>query len=130
MIGIDTNVLVRYLVQDDKRQASKANRLFERVSETAPAFISDIVMCELVWVLSRAYGYEKELIVQTMEKMLSTDGFKFENPGRIRNALRHYRSGKADFSDYMIAEANKENGAGTTYTFDKKAAGHQLFSLV
>ena len=130
VIGIDTNVLVRYLVQDDKLQASAANKILDRVSELNPAFINNIVMCETVWVLSRAYKYEKKLIVKAMEQILSTSGIEFENAEAVRKALRHYTNGSADFSDYLIAEINKENGAKTTYTFDRKAAGNSLFTLI
>ncbi|MDD5598434.1 MAG: type II toxin-antitoxin system VapC family toxin [Victivallaceae bacterium] len=128
MIGIDTNILVRYLVQDDERQASVANTILDRVSDINPAFINNIVICETVWVLSRAYKFEKTLIVKTIEQILSTRGIEFENAEGIRKALRHYNSGNADFSDYLIAEINKENGAKTTYTFDRKAAGNSLFT--
>lgn len=130
MIGIDTNVLVRYLVQDDEQQASAATRILERISDINPAFINNIVMCETVWVLVRAYKYKKSLIAKTLEQILSTSGIEFENAEGARKALRHYTNGKADFSDYLIAEINKENGANTTYTFDKKAACNSLFTIV
>jgi predicted nucleic-acid-binding protein len=130
MIGIDTNVLVRYLVQDDEQQASAANKILDRISDINPAFINNIVMCETVWVLSRAYKYEKTLIIKVIEQILSTSGIEFENAEGVRKALRHYTNGNADFSDYLIAEINKENGANTTYTFDRKAAGNSLFTLV
>jgi predicted nucleic-acid-binding protein len=130
MIGIDTNVLVRYLVQDNEQQASAANKILDRISDINPAFINNIVMCETVWVLSRAYKYGKKLIVKTIEQILSTSGIEFENAEGVRKALRHYTTGNADFSDYLIAEINKENGANTTYTFDCKAAGNSLFTLV
>jgi predicted nucleic-acid-binding protein len=130
MIGIDTNVLVRYLVQDDEQQASAAAKILERVSDMNPAFINNIVMCELAWVLLRAYKYEKSLIIRTIEQILSTSGIEFENAEGIRKALRHYTNGNADFSDYLIAEINKENGADTTYTFDRKVAGNSLFTIV
>ncbi|MFA6713755.1 MAG: type II toxin-antitoxin system VapC family toxin [Victivallaceae bacterium] len=129
MIGIDTNILVRYLVQDDERQASVANKILDRVSDINPAFINNIVMCETVWVLSKAYKFKKTLIIKTIEQILSTSGIEFENAGGIRKALRHYDSGNADFSDYLIAEINKENGAKTTYTFDRKASGCSLFTI-
>jgi predicted nucleic-acid-binding protein len=130
MIGIDTNVLVRYLVQDNEQQASAANKILDRISDINPAFINNIVICETVWVLSRAYKYEKKLIIKTIEQILSTSGIEFENAEGVRKALRYYTTGNVDFSDYLIAEINKENGANTTYTFDRKAAGNSLFTLV
>ena len=130
MIGIDTNVLVRYLVQDDEQQASAATKIFEQVSDLNPVFINNIVMCETVWVLSRAYKYKKSLIARTIEQILSTSNIEFENAEGVRKALRHYLTGNADFSDYLLAEINKENGVKTTYTFDRKAANNPLFSIV
>lgn len=130
MIGIDTNILIRYLVQDDEQQASAATKILERVSDINPVFINNIVMCEMVWVLSRAYKYKKSLISRIIEQILSTSGIEFENAEGVRKALRYYISENADFSDYLIAEINKENGAETTYTFDRKAADNPLFSIV
>ena len=130
MIGIDTNVLVRYLVQDDEKQAASATKIFNLVSDTNPAFINNIVMCEMVWVLSRAYKYQKKIILEVLEQLLTTSGIEFENAEIIRKALRRYSKGKGDFSDFMIAETNKSNGASTTYTFDRKASADELFSIV
>ena len=130
MIGIDTNVLVRYLVQDDEKQAAAATKIFNRVSDTNPAFINNIVMCEMVWVLSRAYKYQKKIIVEVIEQLLTTSGIEFENAEIIRKALRRYSKGKGDFADFMIAETNNSNGASTTYTFDRRASADELFSIV
>ena len=130
MFGVDTNVLIRYLVQDDERQASSATRIFEQVSAANPAFLNNIVMCELVWVLSRASRYEKSLIINVINQLLSTRNIEFENSEVLRKTLRHYIKGNGDFSDYLIGEINKINRSRTTYTFDKKAGEHQLFTLV
>lgn len=130
MIGIDTNVLVRYLVQDDKRQAAAATKIFSGVSEANPVFVNNIVMCELVWVLSRAYKYEKNLITGVIEQLLTTADVEFESADILRKALRRYSKGKGDFADYLIAEINRENGASVTYTFDRKAGSDELFSII
>ncbi len=103
MIGIDTNVLVRDLVQDDEQQALAATRILEKISDINPAFINNIVMCEKVWVLIRAYKYKKSLIANTLEQILSTCGIEFENAEGVRKALHHYTNVKADFFDYLIA---------------------------
>lgn len=129
MIGIDTNVLVRYLVQDDEPQAA-AVEIFSNISVGNPAFINHIVMCELVWVLSRAYKYEKKLIIGVIEQLLTTADIEFENAELLRKALRRYSKGKGDFSDYLIGETNRENGASITYTFDRKAGTDGLFAIV
>ena len=130
MIGIDTNVLVRYLVQDDEWQAAATVKIFSEISDSNPAFICNIVMCELVWVLSRAYKYEKNLIISVLEQLLITADIEFENAELLRKALRRYSKGKGDFSDYLIAETNRENGAAVTCTFDRKAGTDELFSLM
>ena len=130
MIGIDTNVLVRYLVQDDETQAKAATKILEQVSDENPAFINNIVMCETVWVLARAYKYDKSIIAETLEQILATAGIEFENAEVIRKAVRHYKNGNADFSDYLLAEINKENGVVSTYTFDRKAASSSLFTIM
>ena len=130
MIGIDTNVLVRYLVQDDEIQAKAATQILEQITDETPAFINNIVMCETVWVLARAYKYDKSIIAETLEQILATAGLQFENAEAIRKAVRHYKNGNADFSDYLIGEINKENGVATTYTFDRKASGCSLFTIV
>lgn len=130
MQGIDTNVLVRFLVQDDDKQSARATKIFEQISKANPAFLNNIVMCELVWVLSKAYQYEKTLIVDVIERLLSTTGIEFENTAVVRKALYLYENGNADFSDYLIAVINKEKRVSTTYTFDKKAGKSDLFTYV
>lgn len=130
MFGLDTNVLVRYFVQDDESQAFRATKIFEKISNINPAFVNNIVMCELIWVLSRAYRYEKPLIVNVINQLLGTMNIEFENVEVLRKSLRHYANGNADFSDYLIAEINKINQATTTYTFDKKAGINSLFTLI
>ena len=131
MIGIDTNILVRYIVQDDKTQSKLASDLIDnQCSEENLGYINLIVMCELVWVLERAYGYDKQLIAQVIEQILVTDVFEVQSSDTAWKALRDYRSGSANFSDFIIAHINKDAGVRKTYTFDKKAARNKLFALL
>ena len=131
MLGIDTNVLVRYIVQDDKEQSKLASDLIEgQCSENNLGYINLIVVCELVWVLDRAYGYDKSLIAGTLEQILVTDTFEVQSSEIVWKTLRDYRNVTADFSDLIIAHINEDAGVKQTYTFDKKAGKTRLFALL
>ncbi len=131
MIGIDTNVLVRYLVGDDPRQAERARQLIEgQCSAAQPAQIALIVLCELVWVLSGAYRYDRHLIVQVLRQILVTESFEIEHHSLAWIAWRDYASGSADYADCLIARLNQANGSSTTYTFDRRAARMDGFTLL
>jgi predicted nucleic-acid-binding protein len=123
VIGIDTNVLVRYIVQDDPKQSKAAARFIEsECSVDAPGWISQVVLCELVWVLESAYRCGKGTIVNVLQQVLSTAEFRVEVQESALKSLRRYMAGSADFSDYLIQEANQATGCEATVTFDKQAA--------
>jgi len=125
MIGIDTNVLIRYLVQDDPKQSAQSTVLIEQqCSLSSPGFLSDIVLCELVWVLTGAYKYDKDLVIEVMEQILVTAELSVKNENVVRKAINDYKSGNADFSDYLIVNNNQQSGCVKTYTFDKKLLQH------
>ena len=130
MIGIDTNVLVRYIVQDDEEQAAIATQSIEACSVGAPGWISAIVLCETVWVLSRAYGYEKSTIQSVLQRIFLASELVVEQQEQGWSALRDFALGNADFSDYLIAHMNQASGCKYTVTFDKKASGLRLFRLL
>jgi predicted nucleic-acid-binding protein len=131
LIGLDTNVLVRYIVQDDAEQARRAAIFIENeMPKTLPGLISLAVMMELTWVLSRAYGYAKRDIANVLEQLLVTDGFEVETSDIAWAALRAFREGSADFSDYCICIRNRQAGAAHTVTFDRRAAEHEYFVLL
>jgi len=122
MIGIDTNVLVRYVVQDDARQAAAASHFIETtLSEDEPGWIASVVLCEFVWVLEGAYGYARNAIAPTLQRLFEIDRFRIEAPSLAWRALDEYRAG-ADFSDALIALANEHEGCGYTATFDRAAS--------
>jgi predicted nucleic-acid-binding protein len=128
MIGIDTNVLIRYIVRDEPGQSAAATRYLEKhVSKRNPAYISQIVLCEIVWVLKRAYGYDKKVILQVIRQILGTKEFMVENAECARQAFQDYQNGEADFSDYLIGLSNRFHGCDYTVTFDRKAAPHPAF---
>jgi predicted nucleic-acid-binding protein len=122
VIGIDTNVLVRYVVQDDARQAALANQFIETtLSDDEPGWIASIVLCEFVWVLEAAYGYTRNAIVATLQRLFEVDRFRVEAPALAWRALDDYRGG-VDFSDALIALGNEGEGCGYTATFDRAAS--------
>ena len=100
MKAVDTNVLVRYLVQDDPRQGKKAAASIEGAARAAePILIGNIVLCETAWVLDSAYGYSRAEIHSALEKILQSSTFQFEAKDLLWAALEQYRSIKADFAD-------------------------------
>lgn len=131
MKGLDTNVLVRYLVQDDRIQSQKAEQFIEReCTRESPGFINRIVLCELVWVLESAYGYSQATIAGVLEKILRTRQFQIENLEAAWIALREYQKREAEFTDYLISAVNRQSGCDHTVTFDKKAGQKKGFVLL
>lgn len=120
MIGLDTNVLVRYLVQDDPAQSLQAGRTIERhCTVDDPCFVNGIVLCEIVWVLESAYDYPKAIIAEVLEKLLMTSALQIADKGVVWTALDDYRTSKADFADCLIGRTNRVWGCTETATFDK-----------
>ncbi len=122
MIGLDTNVLVRYFVQDDPVQARKASALIESLSVEQPGFISQVALVEVVWVLGRSYGAPRADIVQVIEILLRTQGMVVEAAETVWKALRLYAASSADFSDCLIERAGHDAQREYTATFDAKTA--------
>lgn len=123
MIGLDTNILVRYLTQDEPRQSAAANQLIENhCTRTTPGYISQIVLCELTWVLGRAYGYEKPQLIHLLEQLLITSELEIEAEELAWKALTLWRDGPADYSDYLLTLSNQAAGCECTYSFDSKLA--------
>lgn len=122
MIGIDTNVLVRYLVQDDEEQSLKVSRLIEKCAGNPKSiFINNIVVCELIWVLARGYKYSKNQIILVLKEMFLTLEFAFENHQILWLSLSEYEKSDADFSDVLIGKINIANECKHTVTFDQAA---------
>ena len=131
MKGIDTNVLVRYIVQDDLKQAKAAADFIEKEClEESPGFISGITLCEMVWVFESAYDYAREDIAKVIEQILRTRQFHIPQPEIVWQALWGYKHAGADFADHYIAAVNQQAGCEYTVTFDKKAAKIKHFKLI
>jgi predicted nucleic-acid-binding protein len=129
MIGLDTNVLVRFLVEDDPRQSKAAAALIEEaVSAGDDLFLSDIVLCETVWVLGSAYESSRDQIVETLTGLLRARNLAFESTDRLFRALDAYARGKGDFADYLIREHARSAGCDTVMTFDRPLLKEPGFS--
>jgi predicted nucleic-acid-binding protein len=129
--GLDTNVLVRYLTQDDPQQAKEANALISRAAEESSRLrVDDVVLCELVWVLRHAYRFDRRTISSTLDKVLSTALFAFEDREILRQALDDYRGNRGDFADYVIGRRNLESGCESTFTFDEDLDGNPAFTIL
>ncbi|MCL1629915.1 type II toxin-antitoxin system VapC family toxin [Roseibaca sp. V10] len=122
MIALDTNVLVRFLVQDDPEQARLAGSVIDALSETMPGFISREVLVELVWVLERAYRLSKPDIAGAIDGLLASAELVIEGADEVGPALELYRNDGFGFADLMIAAAARRAGAKELVTFDRKAA--------
>lgn len=123
MIGIDTNVLARYLAEDDPIQTSLAVDLIEKsISSKEPAFISLVVLVEIVWVFKGCYKRNKNDLCQIVRVILETKQFKVEQADLAYKALKLYESGNGDFSDALISSICKDNECAEIFTFDKKAS--------
>jgi predicted nucleic-acid-binding protein len=129
--ALDTNVLIRYLVQDDRKQGKKAAEYIERAASAGETIlVSNIVLCETVWVLDSAYGYSKAEIQSVVEKILQTSTFQFEAKDLLWNALEDYRSAKVDFADCLIGEVHKAFGCEPTVTFDTALQTLRTFRIL
>lgn len=122
MIGVDTNVLVRVFVKDDKRQTERALRFLNQRSGEDPAFVSSVVLAELYWVLDRSYGYDDAAIFETFDWLFQSSNIVVEREELMMVALAVARERKADLSDSIIAAIAAQEGALHTVTFDSPAA--------
>jgi len=129
VIGLDTNVLVRFLVEDDPRQSAEAARLVERVVDAGEElFLAQIVLCELVWVLSFAYEVDRGEIASILDRIRRGAQFVIEGADQVRNAIGAYESGRGDFADYLIAERSAAGGCRVIATFDRALHSDERFA--
>lgn len=130
MIGLDTNILVRYLTQDAPLQSPKASEIIERrLTEANPGFVSIVAMVETVWVLERAFGLATRDIVRAVERVLQTDVLVVENEQEVFTAMIALKEGQGSFADAVIAALGARMGCSYTLTFDRKAARLPGFEL-
>jgi len=122
VIALDTNVVVRFLVQDEAEQSRRATEFIEELSSDDQGLISREVLLELAWVLERAYGYSRHEIASAIDGLLSSSELILEAADDVGAALDLYRSEGCGFADLMIAAAARRLGASSVVTFDRKAA--------
>ena len=131
MIGLDTNVLVRYLTRDDETQFRAAKRLLEEIEASGEtAHIDVIVLAELAWVLEISYGFDKSTLVSVLEQLLQTVEFTVENRDLVDEALSEFAKGKAGFADCLIGVRNRATGCEITATFDRALRGNRGFRVL
>jgi predicted nucleic-acid-binding protein len=122
MIGIDTNVLVRFLVRDDEAQFERARRLIKReVGRGEPVFISQLVLLETEWVLRSRYAAAKPVIVAALSALLEARELQFEDEPSVEEAIFIWKDSSAEFADCLINAHHRALGCRATATFDAKA---------
>lgn len=130
MIGIDTNVLVRYLAQDDPVQSPRATRIIEQLlTEDRPGFISLVTIAETAWVLDKIYDMSDLEIAGAIERILQADTLQVQNEQEVFRAMIALKTGVASFSDALIGAVGSWAGCSSTLTFDRKAARLKDFEL-
>ncbi len=131
MIGLDTNVIIRYLMQDDKKQFTCAETVIESaIKQKKLIHINLVILCEVVWVLSYHYELKREQVYEFLGKLLHAEQIEVENRQLALSAFHEYQNSQADFADCLIGLINQSLGSVTTYTFDKKAAKLSFFTLL
>jgi predicted nucleic-acid-binding protein len=130
MIGLDTNVLVRYFAQDDLKQSTLVNRVMSSLTKDQQGFISLPVLCELIWVLEDLYDVKKLALTEILQTLFEAVAIEIEQKPLAWRALNRYRNHNCDFSDALIAEIGSAAGCQHTLSFDKAAAKAGLFELL
>jgi len=121
MIALDTNILVRFLVEDDAEQTRLATRVLEHALESGePCYVSDVVMCEIVWVLDARYKIRRTEIHHALERLLQSQQLVFTSSSVLARALHAFAKGRGDFADYLIREHARAAGCEIVVTFDGK----------
>ncbi|TAM89990.1 MAG: PIN domain-containing protein [Candidimonas sp.] len=121
MTGIDTNVLVRYLAQDDPAQAKLATGLIESFTAKTPGFISQVVLVETIWVLQSCYAASTQRVAEVVGMLLQVESLAIESAETVWRALRQYRPAGGDFADVLIAVLAGKAGCKAIYSFDRDA---------
>ena len=131
MIGLDTNVLVRYFTQDEPKSAAKSRQLVQtRLTRESPGHVNVVTLAETAWVLKRLYSAGREDVVHVIESLLVAPNIVVERKALVRKALQVYATTICGFSDCLIAQLNLDAGCTTTMTFDRRAAKHAGFDLL
>lgn len=131
MQGIDTNILIRFLVGDDELQAKKVYNIFKKAElDKTELFVPLLVIIELVWVLESVYEVTRTEILDAINELLLMPILKFEHQSTVQQFIRSGMGSRYDLSDLLIAHSAREQGCESVITFDKKASKFELFELV
>ena len=131
MIGFDTNLIVRLLVEDDAAQARRARKLLEEATERdEQVLLSDIVLSELEWVLEAAYKVPRRRILTALNALLADNRFCFEDRHRVTEAINLYHQARGDLADYLIGLRSEEVGVRTTFTSDRQLTNDSRFTVL
>lgn len=122
MTGLDTNVLVRYVVQDDPAQSATATKLIDNFTTANPGFVSMIVVVEMVWMLQSSYKAERPEIARVLDTLLRSRELVVENAELVWQALRIFTRSGGDFADCLIQRCGHTAGCDETVTFDQRAS--------
>jgi predicted nucleic-acid-binding protein len=128
MIALDTNVLVRFLVEDDPAQSARAAHLIERaIKSEEPLFVPDIVLAEVAWMLTRAYDFPKADLLKVFRKLSAAKHLVFASSDILSKALDGWERGKGDFSDYLVRAQAEARGCDRVATFDRALLKERAF---
>ncbi len=130
MIGLDTNVLVRYIMQDDLKQSPLANRLIESLTQESPGFVSIVSVVEVFWVLSSVYELGRPELIAALEALLHAKELVVERAEIVWKAVRRFQTATADFADCLIACSGSAAGCERIMTFDRAAAKNGGMTLI
>jgi predicted nucleic-acid-binding protein len=130
VIGLDTNILVRYFVKDEPEQTRLAVNLIYALSPAEPGWVGQATILELVWVMTRIYRVKKDRVAQVLDMLLASRDIVVGQDDTVREALRLYSVGNADFADCLIASSAKAAGCSRTVTFDRRAARDASMELI
>ena len=130
MIGLDTNILIRFAMQDNPQQSIAVSSLLDQLTIEKPGYISIGTLLELVWVLRSRYRVPKHEILIVLQQFLRTSTLRLQHEPEVARALATWEVGPGSFSDLLIAELNAAAGCSTTFTFDKEASRLPGFSLL
>lgn len=131
MIGLDTNVLVRYIMQDDAKQSPKATKIIEALDSVGNSgYVTLVSIVELVWVLGISYDLTRAQVAQALDGLIRAKQLKIESADQVIRALRVFKKGKSDFADCMIERSANNAGCEKTITFDVNASKHAGMTLI
>ena len=121
MLGIDTNVLVRFLVRDDEAQFEKARKLIKREVSAGRVFVNQLVLMETEWVLRSRYGVKKDQIIDSISSLLDANDLQIEDEPSVEEAVFVWRDSNAEFADCLIGAKNRRLGCRATASFEQKS---------